>query len=110
MLLLLAAAIVGLVVLGALGPGGEPPTRSIGPSPPEVGADGAEVECRVYVSLGTSTAPSATAGGPAAVTEGSETRIYVTVSDTSDSVVSYRVSDPGGCARATTATVPRHRP
>jgi hypothetical protein len=107
MFLLLAAAIVGLVVLAALGPGGEPPTRSIGPSPPEAGADGAEVECRVYVS---STEPSATAGGPAAVTEGSEMGIYVTVSDRTDSVVRYRVSDPGGCAPAMTVTVPRHRP
>jgi hypothetical protein len=102
MFLLLAAAIVGLVVLGALGPGRERPTRSIGPSPPEAGTDGADVECRVYVSLGTSTASSATAGVQ---------RIYVTVSGTTGSVVRYRVDNSDGCASAEArVTVPRHRP
>lgn len=112
MLLLLASAVVGLVVLGALGPGRERPTRLIGPSPPETGTDGADVECRLYVSFDTSTVRSVTVGAPASVKGGSEVRIYGVVNSSgTDSVVSVRVSDPTGCASAMPAvTVPRHRP
>jgi hypothetical protein len=119
MLLLLVAAIVVLAVLGSLGPDPERPSRSIEPSPSERRTDVADVECRLYVSFGTSgSGPSpsilsVTVSGPAGMMENRPAvRIYrrVTVTGATGSVARTRVSDPTGCASAVpTVRVARNR-